>query len=166
MNVKRNLALLALPVWLLGVAACSTPPAEEAKPAEPAAAPAPPPAPSGPRAYFAEPADGATVTSPLRMKFASEGITISPVPEGEIKEVRPGMGHYHLALDVDCLAPGEEIKKGEKWIHYGKGDTEAETQLGPGSHKLTLAIGDDKHMQIPGLCSTITVTVPAAAAAH
>ena len=48
--------------------------------------------------------------------------------------------------------------KGANWIHYGKGDTEADTQLSPGTHKLTLAVGDDKHMQVPGLCSTITVT--------
>src|SRR5262245_61022563 len=118
MNVRRNLALLALPALMVTMAACSTPPAEEAKPAETAApaAATPPPAPAGPRAFFVEPADGASVTSPLKMKFGSEGVTISPVPAGDITEVRPGMGHYHLAFDVDCLAPNEEIKKGEKWI--------------------------------------------------
>lgn len=161
MRVRKNLALLALPVWIVAAAACSSEPepAEEAAPvaaAESAAA--------TPRAFFAEPADGAAVTSPVMMKFASAGITISPVPEGEITTVRPGMGHYHLAIDTDCLAPGTEIKKGEAWIHYGKGDLQADTQLTPGSHKLTLAIGDDKHVQVPGLCSTITVNVGAAAA--
>ncbi len=158
MNVKRNLAVLALPVWMLGIAACSSPPAETPKPAETPAAPAtPPPAAPTPRAYFAEPADGATVTSPVKLKFASEGITISAVP-AEVVEVRPGMGHYHLGIDMDCLGNGDEIKKDGKWVHLGKGDTEIDTQLAPGSHKLTVAVGDDKHMQIPGLCSTITVT--------
>jgi hypothetical protein len=62
------------------------------------------------------------------------------------------------------MAPGVAIPKGVNWIHYGKGDTQAETQLTPGSHKLTLAIGDDKHVTIEGLCKTITVNVAAPAA--
>jgi len=168
MKVMRHLALLALPIsMVIGVACGSEPkPAETATTTTPVAAPAPAPMATTARAFFAEPAEGATVTSPVKMKFASEGITISPVPEGEITTPRPGMGHYHLAIDTECLAPGSEIKKGEKWIHYGKGDTEAETQLSPGSHKLTLAIGDDKHMQVLGSwCQTITVNV-AAPAAH
>lgn len=167
MKVLRRVALLALPIVMaVVVVACGSeaPPAETAAPpAVPAAAPAT--VATTPRAFFAEPADGATVTSPVTMKFASEGITISPVPEGEITTARPGMGHYHLAVDVECLPPGSEIKKGEKWIHYGKGDTEATTQLSPGPHKLTLAIGDDKHMQVEGSwCKTITVNVGAPAA--
>ncbi len=160
MKATTYLALVALPIAIT-VGACTSEP-KPAEKAAPAAAPAPAPPPAAPRAFFAEPADGATVTSPLKMKFASEGVAISPVPAGDITEVRAGMGHYHLAIDTDCLAPGGEIKKGEKWIHYGKGDTEADTQLSPGSHKLTLAIGDDKHMQIPGACTTITVNVSGA----
>ncbi len=139
MNVTRHLALLALPVVLAGVVACSSG--------------------SKPGISFAEPKDGATVKSPVHMKFAAENITISPVPAGDITTVRPGMGHYHLAIDTECMATGVAIPKGVNWIHYGKGDTEADTQLTPGSHKLTLAIGDDKHMTMEGLCKTITVNV-------
>jgi hypothetical protein len=158
MKAMRHLALLALPIAIVVGAACSPepPPAETAAPA----APAPAPMAATPRAYFAEPADGATVTSPVKMKFASEGVIIMPVPEGEVTTIRPGVGHYHLAIDVDCLSSGTEIKKGENWIHYGKGDTGADTQLSPGSHKLTLAVADDKHVQMEGLCKTITVNVP------
>jgi hypothetical protein len=163
MRVKRILALVTLPAWIVAAAACSSEPKPEEKPAEaPAAAPAVAPTmaamPGTVHASFAEPADGATVTSPVHLKFASEGITISPVP-AEVKEVRPGMGHYHMAIDTECLASGAEIKKGEAWVHLGKGDTEMDTQLTAGSHKLTVAVGDDKHMQIPGACSTITVNV-------
>jgi hypothetical protein len=93
------------------------------------------------------------------MKFGVENYTISPVPEGEVTEVRPNVGHYHLAVDTECLAPGAEIVKGANWIHYGKGDTEADTQLSPGMHKLTLAVGDDKHMNVAGLCTSINVNV-------
>jgi hypothetical protein len=158
MDVRRMLALVLVPT-VIAVAACSSEPKEET-PAAPAAAPAAtpeaPPA-TTPKVMFLEPADGATVKSPVHMKFGVENYTISPVPT-EVTEVRPNTGHYHLAIDTDCLAPGAEIVKGANWIHYGKGDTEADTQLSPGTHKLTLAVGDDKHMQVPGLCSTITVT--------
>jgi hypothetical protein len=165
MRITRNLALPALAIALvIGGAACTS----EPQPAEqPAATTTTPPAPaaSTPRTFFVEPADGATVTSPVTMKFGSEGVTIMPVPEGEVTTVRPGVGHYHLAIDTECLAPGTEIKKGENWIHYGKGDTQATTQLSPGPHNLTLAIGDDKHVQVEGSwCKTITVNVAAPAA--
>jgi uncharacterized protein DUF4399/uncharacterized protein DUF6130 len=164
MKVLRHLALLALPIAIVAGAACSSEPKPADTTTTSAAAPAPAPMATTPRAFFSEPADGATVTSPVQMTFASEGVTIMPVPEGEVTMVRPAVGHYHLAIDTECLAPGAEIKKGEKWIHYGKGDTKADTQLPPGSHKLTLAIGDDKHVQMAGLCKTITVNVAAPAA--
>jgi len=166
MRITRKLALLALPIALVIAAACSTEPQPAEQPA-PAATPPPaaPAASSAPRAFFVEPADGATVTSPVTLKFGSEGVTILPVPEGEVTTTRPGVGHYHLAIDAECLAPGTEIKKGENWIHYGKGDTQATTQLSPGPHNLTLAIGDDKHVQVEGSwCKTITVNVAAPAA--
>jgi len=45
------------------------------------------------RVWFVEPKNNASVTSPLHMKFASEGIEISPVPPGDLKETRPGVAH-------------------------------------------------------------------------
>jgi hypothetical protein len=93
---------------LISVAACSSS-TPESKPA-PAATPAPAPAPtapaaSGPRVYFAEPANGATVKSPVHVVFASDMFTIAAVPQGEVKEVRANTGHYHLGVDTKCLAP-------------------------------------------------------------
>ena len=164
MNLK-HLALLALPVALVFGACTTEPKPAEQPPAAPAESPAPP-ASTTPRIFFSEPMDGATVTSPVTMKFMAENFTIAPVPEGEVTTVRANTGHYHLAVDTECLASGTEIPKGVNWIHYGKGDKEATTQLSPGSHKLTLAIGDDKHVTIPGLCQTITVNVSAPAASH
>lgn len=165
MKVLRHLAVLVLPLAVIAAAACSSEP-KPAETAAPAATPAAAPASMStmPMISFAEPADGATVTSPVKMKFAAQNFTISPVPEGEVTTVRPNTGHYHLAIDTECMAPGMAIPKGVNWIHYGKGDTEADTQLTPGSHKLTLAIGDDKHVTIEGLCKTITVNVAAPAA--
>ena len=112
------------------------------------------------RVFFVEPKNGATVTSPLHMKFGSEGIEIAAVPPGDVKTARPGIGHYHVGIDESCLASGKTIVKGTpSWVHFGDGKSEFDTQLSPGKHKLSLQIGDDLHNTLPGTCSTITVTV-------
>ena len=112
------------------------------------------------RVWFVEPKNHATVTSPVHMKFASEGIEISPVPPGDIKEARPGMAHYHVGIDQDCLPPGKNIVKGTpSWVHFGDGKDTFDSQLSPGRHKLALQLGDDLHNTLPGACKVITVNV-------
>jgi len=113
-----------------------------------------------PRVFFIEPKNGATVTSPVHMKFGSEGITISPVPAGDVTTPRPGMAHYHVGIDQDCLAPGKTIVKGQpSWVHFGDGKDVFDSQLTPGKHKLALQLGDDLHNTMPGTCQVITVNV-------
>jgi hypothetical protein len=112
------------------------------------------------RVFFVEPKNNATVTSPVHMKFGSEGITISPVPAGDVKEARPGMAHYHVGIDQDCLPPGKNIVKGTpSWVHFGDGKDVFDSQLTPGKHKLALQLGDDLHNTMPGACQVITVNV-------
>ncbi len=127
----------------------------------PAAAPAPPATPAR-RVFFVEPQDGATVKSPVKARFGLEGYELAPVPKDPItpEQVRPGMGHHHLGVDMDCLPPGTEIVKGTpSWIHFGTGATEIDVQLEPGPHKLTLQLGDDLHRTLEGFCQTINITV-------
>ena len=58
------------------------------------------------------------------------------------------------------LPAGTEIVKGTpSWVHFGTGATEIDVQLEPGTHKLTLQLGDDLHRTIDGFCQTITVNV-------
>jgi hypothetical protein len=149
----------------LALTACSSG-SPESKPAgqpAPAAAPAPaaPAAPAGgaPRVYFAEPANGAMVKSPVHLVFASDQFTIAPVPQGEVKDVRANTGHYHLGVDTKCLAPGTVIPKADPWIHFGMGNNTIDMQLTPGMHTLVVQAGDDKHTTITGLCESITVNV-------
>jgi Domain of unknown function (DUF4399) len=112
------------------------------------------------RVFFVEPKNGAKVTSPLHMKFGSEGIEIAAVPPGEVTTTRPGVGHYHVGIDEDCLPAGKNIVKGTpSWVHFGDGKSEFDTQLTPGKHKLSLQMGDDLHNTMPGFCQTITVNV-------
>ena len=112
------------------------------------------------RVFFIEPKNNATVTSPVHMKFGSEGIQISPVPPGDLKDTRPGMAHYHVGIDQACLAPGKTIVKGTpSWVHFGDGKDVFDSQLTPGKHKLALQLGDDLHNTMPGACQVITVNV-------
>ena len=105
------------------------------------------------KVMFLEPKNGATVTSPVHMKFGSTGTTISPVPPGDLKEARPGMTHYHVGIDQDCLPAGKNIVKGTpSWVHFGDGKDVFDSQLTPGKHKLALQLGDDLHNTMPGAC--------------
>ena len=164
-SLRRFVQFMPLAAFLVAVTACGgaeQPPAEPA--AEPPAAAPAPAAPATParRVFFIEPQDGATVKSPVKARFGLEGYELAPVPQGTITadQVRPGMGHHHLGIDMDCLPPGTEIVKGTpSWVHFGTGATEIDVQLEPGTHKLTLQVGDDLHRTIEGLCETITVNV-------
>jgi hypothetical protein len=115
---------------------------------------------SAPWVFFLDAKNGATVTSPVHMKFGSQGIEISPVPPGDLKTTRPGVAHYHVGIDQPCLPPGKTIVKGTpSWVHFGDGKDVFDSQLTPGKHKLALQLGDDLHNTMPGACSVITVTV-------
>ena len=61
------------------------------------------------RVFFVEPKNNATVTSPLHMKFGSAGIEIAAVPPGDVKTTRPGVAHYHVGIDENCLPAGKTI---------------------------------------------------------
>ena len=112
------------------------------------------------RVFFIEPKNNATVTSPVHMKFGSEGIEIAAVPPGDPTTTRPGIAHYHVGIDQPCLPPGKNIVKGTpSWVHFGDGKDVFDSQLTPGKHKLSLQLGDDLHNTLPGTCQTITVNV-------
>lgn len=114
------------------------------------------------RVFFVEPKDGQTVKSDVTLVFGSEGdVKIAAVPPGEITEadVRPGVAHYHVAVDTPCLPAGEIIPKADPWVHFGSGANTADITLTPGTHMLTVQGGNDQHRTVEGLCETITVTV-------
>jgi hypothetical protein len=116
-------------------------------------------APQGRRVFFVKPADGATVKSPVQLEFGAEDFTIAAVPPGTLTDTRPNLGHYHVAVDADCLPTATPIPRAAPWVHFGDGKNVIEMQLPAGSHRLTLQIGDDLHRTIEGLCTTISVNV-------
>ena len=167
--MSSRVLIPALAAFALIGAACGGSP--ESKADAPAAAPASAPAAApaedhsahagGGRVFFTEPANGATVKSPVHLVFGSEMFTIAAVPPGEVASVRPNTGHFHLGVDTDCLPAGSVIPKANPWVHFGDGKNTIDMQLSPGSHKLVVQAGDDKHATMTGLCETITVNVQA-----
>jgi len=148
-RVVQGLVMTAL---TLSVGACTT--AEQ--PAEHAGGEH-----AGGRVFFVQPKDGDTIKTMSTFRFGNEGVTVSPVPPGDLtpEQVRPNMTHYHLGVDTDCLPAGQVIPKADPWIHFGDGKDTIEMQLKPGRHTLVLQAGDDLHRTVDGLCETITVTV-------
>jgi hypothetical protein len=151
------------------LAACGQPePATPAAPAAapPAAAPATPPpaaalarkpAPAGAMAYIIEPADGARVTSPVRVVFGLKGIGVAPAGVE-----RNDAGHHHLLVDAPMPADlGVPIANDEQHRHFGGGQTEVDLTLAPGRHTLQLLLGDHLHIphDPPIASSVVTIEV-------
>jgi hypothetical protein len=151
-------AALALAVFVSACGGGSEAPAESTS-APPAATPAEPAMPTGPHVMFEEPADGATVKSPVHIKLQMMNYELAAVPQGTVETARSGMAHHHLGIDTQCLPAGETIPKASPWVHFGDGSTEMDMQLPPGDHTITAEAGDDLHKAIEGMCTTITVHV-------
>jgi hypothetical protein len=107
------------------------------------------------RVYFIEPKDGATVTSPVHVKFGVDGMSVAPA--GTMTE---GTGHHHLLIDEKPIPKGTVVPMDDKNLHYGKGQTEADVKLPPGDHTLTMQFADGAHRSYgPDMSQTIKVHV-------
>jgi hypothetical protein len=112
--------------------------------------------PSGERGvYFIEPADGSTVTSPVKVKFGLKGMTVRPA--GELVE---GTGHHHLLINTAGPKLGEVIPADDKHRHFGKGQTETEIALPPGDYVLKMQFADGNHQSYgDAMSASIRITV-------
>lgn len=104
---------------------------------------------------FIEPKDGATVSSPFKVKFAVSGMDVKPAGD-----MAANSGHHHLLINADSMKPGELIPADETHMHFGKGQTETEVKLPPGKYKLTMQFANGTHQSYgEGLSKTIHITV-------
>jgi len=112
--------------------------------------------PDGARVYIKSPADGETVSSPVKVQFGLDGMAV--VPAGTDK---PNSGHHHLLIDTDEPDMDKPIPKDAKHVHFGKGQTETTVELEPGRHTLQLLLGDKAHIphNPPVVSEVITITV-------
>ncbi len=115
------------------------------------------PAPAGAQAYIISPADGAVVSSPVRVRFGLKGMGIAPAGVD-----RPDTGHHHLLVDLQELpALSEPMPATKQLRHFGGGQTEVELELSPGEHTLQLVLGNYSHVphEPPVISDQVTVTV-------
>ncbi len=114
------------------------------------------PSPQGAEVYFIAPSDGATVRSPVTVKFGLKGMGVAPA--GIAFE---GTGHHHLIIDAELPPLDAPIPADANHVHFGKGQTEATVELKPGKHTLQLLLGDLTHTpHDPAVASKkITITV-------
>jgi hypothetical protein len=115
-------------------------------------------APAGAEVYFITPHNGATVHSPLTVRFGLKGLGVAPAG---IKF--DNTGHHHLLVDTDLSEVNLNVPMPatDKILHFGKGQTETSLTLPPGKHTLELVFADYLHQSFdPPLHSKkITITV-------
>jgi hypothetical protein len=115
-------------------------------------------APAGAEVYFISPQNGATLHSPVSVRFGLKGAGVAPAG---IKF--DNTGHHHLLVDTDIseLKLDAPMPATDKILHFGKGQTETELTLAPGKHTLQLVFADYLHTSFdPPLHSQkITITV-------
>ena len=123
------------------------------------AAQAPKRTPSVPGAsvYLIAPADGATVSGPVTVRFGLTGMGVAPAGIQVDKT-----GHHHLLIDVAALpALDQPIPMDERHKHFGGGQTETVLTLPPGKHTLQLLFADYLHVphDPPLVSAPVTITV-------
>jgi hypothetical protein len=119
------------------------------------------PAAGSPKVEITEPAEGATVTSPVKVVLQTTGVEIVAATDE-----RPGTGHHHLFVDQPVTAAGDTIPRGKTGIiHLGRGQTEFSLDsLKPGAHTVIDVVGDSKHIPLnPMVADTVHFTVQAPA---
>lgn len=115
------------------------------------------PAPEGASVRIISPAEGAVVTSPVRVVFGLSGMGVAPA--GTLRE---NTGHHHLLVDATELPNlGLPIPTDANHKHFGAGQTEVELELAPGKHTLQLLLGDHRHVphDAPIVSERITIEV-------
>lgn len=104
---------------------------------------------------FGEALDAGPVTSPVHVKMTAHGMTVHAA--GEIIE---GSGHHHILIDAQPIAEGTVIPSDAQHIHFGAGQTEADVELTPGEHTLTLQFANGMHESYgPAWSKQVKVTV-------
>lgn len=111
----------------------------------------------GASVYFISPADGEIVSSPVTVKFGLQGMGIAPAGISY-----PNSGHHHLLINAESLpaldmpVPSDDVHR-----HFGKGQTETQVELEPGTYTLQMLLGDQNHVphDPPIMSEQITIVV-------
>lgn len=112
------------------------------------------PSPAGAKVFFIEPADGATVTNPVTVKFGIEGMEVAPAGTD-----KPNTGHHHVLIDTVLEDFESPIPADDTHKHFGKGQTETQLELTPGEHSLQLLLGDQNHVPHDPVVESESITI-------
>ena len=106
---------------------------------------------------ISEPANGVTVTSPVKVCMVAHGVTVEPAKRG----VNDGKGHHHILIDSDLprdLSKG--IGKDAQHIHMGDGSTCKEVKLDAGIHVIRALFAKGNHVPYnPPITATVIINV-------
>jgi hypothetical protein len=105
-------------------------------------------------AYIISPADGATVSSPVRVVFGLKGIGVAPAGTD-----RADAGHHHLLIDAALPQLDLPIPNDTQHMHFGAGQTETSLALAPGRHTLHLLLGDHLHVPFDPPITSAPITI-------
>lgn len=122
------------------------------------------PAPDGAMLYIINLEDGATVQSPVLVKFGLRGMGVAPAG---VEADRTG--HHHVYLNRPAFGDGDQdaeiaangIPSDDNHLHFGGGQTEVSLDLPPGEHTVQLVLGDHFHVphNPPVVSDRITINV-------
>ena len=106
---------------------------------------------------ISEPANGATVTSPVKVCMVTNGVTVEPAKKG----VNEGKGHHHILVDADLPSDlSKPIGKDAQHIHMGDGSTCKEIKMDAGVHVIRALFAQGNHVPYnPAITATVIVNV-------
>lgn len=115
-----------------------------------------PEVPAGAKVVFSNLMDRAVITTPFTLQMGAEGMKIDTAGP-----VVAGSGHHHLLINAgDSIPAGQTIPADSAHVHFGKGQTEYELKLPPGSYHLTLQMADGLHRSYGSkLATSISIIV-------
>ena len=97
----------------------------------------------GARVFFVRPYHHATVVSPFRVVFGSELVEVKAAPAGE---QGGNTGHYVLIIDQPGGIPvGAAVAADKQHLRFDHAENEAQVELPPGKHTLTLQFVDGEN---------------------
>jgi uncharacterized cupredoxin-like copper-binding protein len=106
---------------------------------------------------ISEPANGATVTSPVKVCMVTHDVTAEPAKKG----VNDGKGHHHILIDTDLPKDlGKPVGKDAQHIHMGDGSRCKEVKLDAGIHVIRALFAKGNHIPYnPAITTTVIVNV-------
>jgi hypothetical protein len=134
-RMKKIFVLTAIPIFLTTfIAACAMP--------------------AQPNVHFTEPQNGATISNPVKLKWAAQNFRVEPAGA-----VNAGAGHLHVMVNTPCVAAGQVVPHDDAYKHFGKAQMEAELTLPPGQHTLCLQAADGAHVALVGAGMTQQISI-------